>query len=84
MCRVTNLPFIHNNDRGDPVTKENRLSQTFVESVLQLLEDRFPWLGKTTDAQISGADIVDQLPDLHLELKNTRRTNRRNVRKNDR
>jgi hypothetical protein len=66
------------------VTKENRLPRTFVESILQLLEDRFPWLGETTDKQISGADTVDQLIDFHLELKSTRSTNRRNVRKNDR
>ena len=47
------------------MTKENRPPRTFVELVLQLLEDRFPWLGKTTDEQISGADILDQLTDLH-------------------
>jgi len=46
-----------------------------------LLEDRFPWLGKTADEQISGADTVDQLTDLHRELKIRRRTNRRNIRK---
>ncbi len=51
------------------MTKENRPPRTFVELVLQLLEDRFPWLGKTTDEQISGADTVDQLTDLHRELK---------------
>ena len=66
------------------MTKENRPPRTFLESVLQLLEERFPWLGETTDEQISGADTVDQLTDLHLELKSTRSTNRRNVRKNDR
>ena len=60
------------------MTKENRPPRTFVELVLQMLEDRFPWLGKTTDEQISGADIVDQLTDLHRELKSKRRTNRRN------
>ena len=60
------------------MTKGNRPLQTFVEWVLQLLEDRFPWLGKTTDEQISGADTVDQLTDLHRELKIRRRTNRRN------
>jgi transcriptional accessory protein Tex/SPT6 len=64
------------------VTKENRPPLTFVERVLQLLEERFPWLGKEEDAQISGADTVDQLTDLYRELKSTRRTNRRNVRKN--
>jgi transcriptional accessory protein Tex/SPT6 len=60
------------------VRKENRPPRTFVELVLQLLEDRFPWLGKATDEQISGADTVDQLTDLHRELKSRRRTNRRN------
>jgi hypothetical protein len=60
------------------VRKENRPPRTFVELVLQLLEDRFPWLGKATDEQISGADTVDQLTELHRELKSRRRTNRRN------
>jgi hypothetical protein len=46
--------------------------------MLQLLEERFPWLEKTADEQISGADTVDQLTDLHRELKIRRRTNRRN------
>ena len=64
------------------MTKENRSPLTFVERVLQLLEERFPWLGKEEDAQISGADTVDQLTDLYRELKSTRRTNRRNVSKN--
>jgi hypothetical protein len=82
MCGVANLPFIHNkNIRGDLVAKENRPPRTFVEWMLQLLEERFPWLGKTADEQISGADTVDQLTDLHRELKRGRRTNRRNGRK---
>lgn len=63
------------------MTKENRPPRTFVELVLQLLEDRFPWLGETTDNQISCADKLHQLTDLHLELKSTRRTNRRNGRR---
>jgi len=63
------------------VTKENRPPRTFVEWILQLLEERFPWLGKTTDEQISGADTVDQLTDLRRELKRRSRTNRRNGRK---
>ena len=49
--------------------------------MLQLLEERFSWLGKTADEQISGADTVDQLTNLHRELKSRRRTNRRNCRK---
>lgn len=40
--------------------------KTFVEMVLELLEDRFPWLGKNEPA--SGADTVDQLNDLHGAL----------------
>jgi hypothetical protein len=63
------------------VTKENRPPRTFVEWGLQLLEERFPWLGKTADEQISGADIVDQLTDLHRELKRRSITHRRNCRK---
>ena len=63
------------------MTKENRPPRTFVEGVLQLLEERFPWLGKEEDTQISGADTVDQLTDLHRELKRRSRSNRRNGRK---
>ena len=63
------------------MTKENHPPRSFAELVLQLLEERFPWLGKTTDEQISGADTVDQLTDLHRELKRRGRTNRRNGRK---
>ena len=63
------------------MTKENRSPGTFVGWVLQLLEERFPWLGKTADEQISGADTVDQLTDLHRELKRTSKANRRNGRK---
>jgi hypothetical protein len=63
------------------MTKENRSPQTFVEWVLQLLEERFPWLGKEEDAPLSGADTVDQLTDLHRELKGRCRTNRRDGRK---
>jgi hypothetical protein len=44
--------------------------QTFVEMVLALLEDRFPWLG--TDEPASGAETVDQLSDLHETLQESR------------
>jgi hypothetical protein len=60
------------------VTKENRSQQTFVEWVLKLLEERFPWLGKEDDAQISGANTVDELNDLHQKLKELLKANRRN------
>jgi hypothetical protein len=49
--------------------------QTFVEMVLVLLEDRFPWLGK--DEPVSGAETVEQLNDLHETLQKTRATARR-------
>lgn len=49
--------------------------QTFVEMVLVLLEDRFPWLGK--DEPASGAETVDQLSDLHDTLRKARITARR-------
>jgi hypothetical protein len=43
---------------------------TFVEMVLALLEERFPWLGK--DEPVSGAETVDQLNDLHETLQKAR------------
>ena len=39
--------------------------QTFVEFVLALLEERFPWLGSRQDEPVSGADAVDELTDLY-------------------
>jgi len=56
---------------------ENNETQpkTFVEMVLELLEDRFPWLGKNESA--SGADTVDQLNDLHEALRRARTVARR-------
>lgn len=50
-------------------------SKTFVEMVLELLEDRFPWLGRNEPA--SGADTVDQLNDLHGTLRKARTVARR-------
>jgi hypothetical protein len=49
--------------------------KTFVEMVLVLLEDRFPWLG--TDRDASGSDTVDQLNDLHRVLRTAKRAARR-------
>jgi hypothetical protein len=43
-------------------------SQTFVEFVLAILEERFPWLGSTQDEHVSGADAVDELTDLYHSL----------------
>ena len=47
------------NEHGEP--------QTFVEMVLALLEDRVPWLGKNEE-EVSGAETVQDLTDLHEEL----------------
>ena len=43
---------------------------TFVEMVLILLEDRFPWLG--TKEAVSGADTIDQLNELYATLRKAR------------
>jgi len=51
-------------------------SQTFVEWVVALLEERFPWLGKEDDEQVSGADTVDELTDLHRSLTEERTAER--------
>jgi hypothetical protein len=42
--------------------------QTFVEMVLVLLEGRFPWLASTEEEQVSGADTIDELSNLHQTL----------------
>lgn len=48
-------------------TVEER-SQTFVEWVLVLLEERFPWLGSGEDEPVSGAETVDELAELYKSL----------------
>jgi hypothetical protein len=52
-------------------------SQAFVEKVLALLEKKFPWLGNDGDEQVSGADTVDELTDLHRSLIEERTAERR-------
>ena len=47
---------------------EEKRPQTFVEAVLALLEERFPWLGPGQDEPVSGADAVDELADLYESL----------------
>jgi len=54
----------------------------FVEMVLVLLEDRFPWLG--TDRDACGSDIVDQLNDLHCTLRIARKAAARRQQKRHR
>ena len=47
---------------------ENEHPSTFIESVLALLEERFPWLGSGQDEPVGGADRVDELADLYKSL----------------
>ena len=47
---------------------EQERPQTFVEAVLALLEERFPWLGSGHDEPVSGAATVDELGDLYHSL----------------
>ena len=56
---------------------ENERSQTFVEWVLALLEERFPWLGSGRDEPVRGADTVDELADLYKSLTEQRDKARR-------
>jgi len=56
---------------------ENERSQTFVEWVLALLEERFPWLGSGQDKPVGGADTVDELADMYKSLIEQRDAARR-------
>ena len=56
---------------------ESERSQTFVELVLALLEERFPWLGSGQDEPVGGADTVDELADLYRSLIEQREKARR-------
>ena len=56
---------------------EEERPQTFVERVLVLLEERFPWLGSRQDEPVSGADAVDELADLYKSLIEQRNKARR-------
>jgi molecular chaperone DnaK (HSP70) len=47
---------------------DEKRPSTFVESVLSLLEERFPWLGSGQDEPVGGADTVDELADLYKSL----------------
>ena len=50
------------------MAERDRHQQTFVDKVLMLLEEKFPWLGKENDEPVSGADTVDELADMHRSL----------------
>jgi hypothetical protein len=51
---------------------EDERPQTFVEGVLALLREHFPWLGSNQDEPVSGADTVDELSDLYESLNGQR------------
>lgn len=46
---------------------EDSEPRTFVEMVLALLENRFPWLSSDRE-DVSGADTIDELSQLHEQL----------------
>ena len=56
---------------------EDEHPQTFVEWILALLEERFPWLGSGHDEPVGGADTVDELADLYRSLIEQRNKVRR-------
>ena len=65
------------------MTDRDYRSQTFVDWVLALLEERFPWLGKESGEEVSGADTVDELADLHRNLIEQQTENQRVGKKKD-
>ena len=56
---------------------EEKGPRTFVEGVLALLEQRFPWLHSGQDEPVSGAETVDDLSDLYRSLIEMRTQKRR-------
>ena len=52
--------------------KQQHRPQSFVEIVLALLEERFPWLGSGLDEPVRGADAVNELTDLYHTLQQER------------
>lgn len=49
------------------MSKDDPETQTFVEMVLALLENRFPWIGNDNE-EVSGADTIEELNHLHQDL----------------
>jgi hypothetical protein len=73
--QLTHFPILESLEENCMTIADSR-SQTFVEKVMALLEERFPWLGKEGDEQVSGADTVDELTDLHRRLTEERTAER--------
>jgi hypothetical protein len=74
--RLTQVPILEFLEEYR-VKNRGHHSETFAEKVLTLLEERFPWLAKESDEQVSGADTVDELSELHRNLIKRRTLNRR-------
>lgn len=53
------------------MSKDDPETQTFVEMVLALLENRFPWIGNDNE-EVSGADAIEELNHLHQDLTERR------------
>jgi hypothetical protein len=51
-----------------PMTRDDIGPVSFVDMVLVLLENQFPWLATRSQDAISGADTIDQLIKLHASL----------------
>jgi hypothetical protein len=62
----------------DFMENQGRRPQTFVERVLAILEERFPWLGSDQDEPVSGADTVNEIADLYHTLLRERDKDRGN------
>jgi hypothetical protein len=54
------------------MNEDHRYPQTFVEWALSLLEAQFPWLVGKDEQQVSGADVVDELSELHRKVTQQR------------
>jgi hypothetical protein len=53
---------------GAVMTQPDSQPRTLLETVLALLEERFPWLGRSDQEEVSGADTIRQLSDLRETL----------------
>jgi hypothetical protein len=51
-----------------PMTRDDIGPVSFVDMVLVLLENQFPWLATRSKDAISGPDTIDQLVKLHASL----------------
>jgi hypothetical protein len=54
------------------MNEDDRYPQTFVEYVLSLLKERFPWISRKDEQkvseEVSGPDVIDELSDPRQKL----------------